>query len=187
VTETASDSELLRLSAEGDRAAFTSFMNRYAAPVHRFLVALGANEDDAEDALQECFISAWRGAGTYRGRGSARAWLFTIARHAHRRQYRRRVGEPAQVESLEVLGERAGWGTPADFTAAFEAAEELNWVLGQLPKEEREVVVLRDLEGLTGAETANVLGVSVASMKSRLHRGRLRLMGVLRRGEGARG
>ena len=78
---------------------------------------------------------------------------------------------------------RAG-GQPASAAARFEAAEELRWALARLPEAERDVVVLRDLVGMDGQETADALGLSLAAMKSRLHRGRLRLMSVLRGTEG---
>ena len=158
-------------------------MDRYTASVYRFLVSLQAASDDAEDALQECFVSAWRSAATYGGSGSARGWLFSIARNALRRQHRRKVGEPDEMEPLEQLGARAGWGASSDFSVRFEVEDELEWAMGQLPREEREAVTLRDLEGLTGEEAAEALGLSLAAMKSRLHRGRLHLMGVLRAAE----
>ncbi len=158
-------------------------MDRYTASVYRFLVSLQATSDDAEDALQECFVSAWRSAATYKGSDSARGWLFSIARNALRRQHRRKVGEPDQMEPLEQLGAKAGWGASPDFSVRFEVKDELTWAMGQLPREEQEAVTLRDLEGLTGGETAEALGLSLAAMKSRLHRGRLRLMGVLRAAE----
>ena len=91
------------------------------------------------------------------------------------------------MESLEALGARAGWGASDDFDWSFELRDEIGWALGRLPEEEREVVVLRDLEGFSGAEAAEMLGVSVAAMKSRLHRGRLRLMSTLRDREGPDG
>jgi RNA polymerase sigma-70 factor, ECF subfamily len=180
VTEDAGDTELLRLCAAGDRAAFGIFMNRHAASVHRFLIALDAGADDTEDALQECFVSAWRSAAMFQGSASARGWLLSIARNALRRQYRRRAGEPEDMESLERLGERAGWGASSDFTVRFEAREELEWALARLSSAEREAVTLRDLHGLSGEEAAEALGLSEAAMKSRLHRGRLRLMALLR-------
>ena len=158
-------------------------MDRHAASVYRFLVSLRAASDDAEDALQECFVSAWRSAATFRGPNSARGWLFSIARNVLRRQHRRRAGEPEVMEPLEKLGERAGWGTTSDFNARFEAEDELEWAMAQLSRQERAVVTLRDLEGLEGEETAEALGLTLAAMKSQLHRGRLRLMGVLRTGE----
>ncbi len=158
-------------------------MDRYTPSVYRFLVSLQAASDDAEDALQECFVSAWRSAATYRGSDSARGWLFSIARNALRRQHRRKVGEPDEMEPLEQLGARAGWGASSDFSVRFEVEDELEWAMGRLPREEREAVTLRDLEGLTGEEAAEALGLSLAAMKSRLHRGRLHLMGVLRAAE----
>ena len=72
-------------------------------------------------------------------------------------------------------------GSQSDFIHRFEVMEELRWAVDQLPEDERQVVVLRDLEGLSGEEAAEVLGLSLAAMKSRLHRGRLHLMGVARR------
>ena len=161
-------------------------MDRHKASVYRFLISLQAVPDDAEDALQGCFVSAWRSAATYRGSDSARGWLFSIARNALRRQHRRKAGEPQEMEPLEKLGERAGWGSESDFNARFEAEAELEWAMGQLSREEREAVALRDLEGLTGEEAAAALGLSVSAMKSRLHRGRLRLMGILRSEGGGR-
>jgi len=175
-----SDAGLLRSAAAGDQSAFRDLVDRHAASVHRFLRSLGANPDDTEDAVQECFISAWKSAATFRGGESARPWLFAIARNAFRRLDRKRVGEPQHFESIDELGERAGWGAGADFTAELEAVEELQWALAHLPAEEREVVVARDIEGLTGVEAAAALETSVAAMKSRLHRGRLRLMATLR-------
>lgn len=163
--------------------AFTSLVERHADPVYRFLRSLGAETADAEDALQDCFVSAWRSAASFTGADSARGWLYSIARNALRRQYRRRVGEPRHTESLEVLGAQAGWGTQSDLLPRLEAISELEWALSQLPTEEREIVALRDLEGLTGPEASEALGITTAAMKSRLHRGRLRLMGLLRRGE----
>lgn len=155
-------------------------MDRHADAVHWLLLSLGAGQDDAEDALQDCFVSAWRSAETFRGKTSVRGWLFSIARNALRRQHRRRVGEPTETEGLDALGAAAGWGVESDFRHRFELREELEWALSKIPPEERQVVVLRDLEGLSGEEAAEVLDLSVAAMKSRLHRGRLRLMGLVR-------
>ena len=156
-------------------------MDRHAGAVHRLLRTLGAGSDDAEDALQECFIAAWRSAATFRGGESARGWLFTIARNALRRQHRRRAGEPAEWDPLEVLGVRAGWGAGSDFSHRLEVEDELRWALARIPDEERQVLMLRDIDGLSGPEAAEALELSVPALKSRLHRGRLHLMAVLRK------
>lgn len=155
-------------------------MDRHLAAVYRLLVSLSGAPDEAEDAAQECFISAWRSAATYEGSGSARGWLFAIARNALRRRHRRRVGEPDVWVTLDALGEQAGWGSVSDFSASLEARDTLERALAKLPAEEREAVELRDLAGFSGDEAAQVLGLSLPALKSRLHRGRLRLMGELR-------
>lgn len=187
MTASVRDPDLLRRSADGDQGAFRIFMDRHSASVYRFLLSLRAVPADAEDALQECFVAAWRSAATYSGAGSARGWLFAIARNAFRRQHRRRVGEPGEMEPLEQLGAKAGWGRSTDFRVHFEAEDELAWAMEQLPPAEREAVTLRDLQGLTGEEAAEALELSLAALKSRLHRGRLRLMAVLRGREGEDG
>lgn len=177
------DVELLERSAAGDRQAFTRFMGRHDADVHRFVASLGAGPDEADDILQECFVAAWRSAGTFRGLGSARGWLFSIARNSFRRHRRRRVGEPEELASLEELGEQAGWGSDDDLVASMEARETILWAMDRLTPEEREIVVLRDVEGLSGEEAADILGIGVAAMKSRLHRARLRLLASVRERE----
>lgn len=179
-----SDSELLERSAGGDRVAFETFVTRYQAPVFRYLLST-TDSDSAEDALQETFIAAWRNASSFRGCDSARAWVFTIARHALSRLHRRRAGEPnrfEQFDDLDVLGCAAGWGLAPveDFSTRIEDRDLLERALRSLAPEDREVLVLRELEGLSGEETAALLDVSVSAMKSRLHRARLRLAANLR-------
>jgi RNA polymerase sigma-70 factor (ECF subfamily) len=153
---------------------------RHQDAVLRFLRLTGGDGPDAEDALQETFLTAWRAAGTFRGEAGARAWLLTIARHALSRLRRRRSGEPQALVPLEALGLEAGWGG----TTPFQAVEDrvaLEAALARLEPEEREVILLRDIEGFSGAEAAQILGLAVPALKSRLHRARLRLMSLLRR------
>lgn len=135
----------------------------------------------AEDALQETFLAAYRGAAGFRGEGRVRGWLFTIARHCATKSAR----DPAHLESneekLEVLGARAGWGSdPEHELQAAERRGALLRALDSLSSEDRTVISLHDLEELTGPETAEVLGLPLAAVKSRLHRARLRLMAALR-------
>ena len=86
------------------------------------------------------------------------------------------------MESLEEMGLHAGWGSSSDFSVRLEAVDELQWAMARLTPEEREAVALRDLEGLTGQEAAEILGLTLTAMKSRLHRARLHLMEILREG-----
>jgi RNA polymerase sigma-70 factor (ECF subfamily) len=176
----ADDQALLRSSAAGDRGAFERFVLRHQAPVFRYLRSMAPNEADAEDALQEAFVRAWRSAGTYRGGASARGWILTVARNAVRRSQRRRAGEPASFETVESLGLSAGWGEEQDVLEGLARRDLLRRALGSLPDEDREILVLRELEGFSGDEVADVLGITSAAMKSRLHRARLRLVVALR-------
>lgn len=181
----ASDGELLQRTAAGDPRAFTSFVERHQDAIFRFLTHRTGSVADCEDALQETFLAAYRGCGSYRGEASARAWILGIARNVSRKMYRRRAGEPEGMESLEVLGLQAGWGDPppsSTFLERLEHRDTLEKAMGQLSPEEREILVLRELEGLSGEEAAEVLDLSIPAMKSRLHRARLRLAAAVRGG-----
>lgn len=183
------DAELLAQTATGDRPAFDRFVERHQAAVLRLLRAGAASEADAEDAFQEAFIAAWRSAASFRGGITARGWILTIARNALHRQYRRRVGEPADFVPLDDLEREAGWGAEDPPDALFERLEDrasLERALGDLAPADREVLVLRDLEQLSGDETVAVLGITLRAMKSRLHRARLRLAAALKEGSRAK-
>ena len=153
-------------------------MHRHYDACLRYVESLASSRQDAEDALQEAFIAVWRSAGGFRGDESARAWLFTIARNALRRARRLRVGEPAAFEAIEDLGASAGWGTGPDGPSLDRLADRqlLERSLRGLSSEDREILLLRDVEGFSGGEVARLLDLTLSAMKSRLHRARLRLV-----------
>lgn len=169
----ADDAELLQRAAAGDDAAFADFVTRHQAGVWRRARALTGLDVDAEDLLQETFLHAWRGAATFRG-GSARAWLLTIAGHAWQRLGRRgwRESTVDDLDTLESLGVRAGWGSDDDRTDRIDA---IGAALARLSPGDQRILTLRDIEGVSGEETAALLGLSLQATKSRLHRARLRL------------
>jgi RNA polymerase sigma-70 factor, ECF subfamily len=173
-----SDAEILRRTAAGDASAFELLVARHEAAVYRYIRALVQVEDRLDDALQETFIAAWRGAAGFRGESGARAWLLQIARRATLRQYRRHAGEPRHHASLETLAVEAGWSDVSrDPLAERLAARELVEAgFRGLSTEDREILVLRDLEQLTGEEAAATLGITLPAQKSRLHRARLRFL-----------
>lgn len=180
------DVDLIQRTAAGDREAFERLVERHQAAVYRFVRALGPDSASSEDALQETFLAAWRSAATFRGESSARTWLLTIARNAALRQSRRRAGEPDvdDVAPLDELAIAAGWGASDDPETAAIRGEERAAVaraLDSLGLEERRVLVLRDLEQMTGDEAARILGLTLPALKSRLHRARLRFAAHLRR------
>jgi len=170
------DGSLVARCAAGDRAAFELLVDRHGAALFRFASRRCGAADDAEDAFQDGLLAAWRGASTYRGEAAVRTWLFQVVLHACRRRSRRRAGEPASHAGIEEAEELAAGDADAEAqVAAGQTAATLERALAALPEESREVLLLRDVEGLSGEEAAGVLGLSLAAMKSRLHRGRLEL------------
>ncbi len=184
-----SDAELIAAAAAGDRGAFGALVERYQRPVLHLARALVRDAQEAEDVLQDTFLGALRGAASYRGDAPVSAWLFAIARHAAFRRGRRGAEVATEDLSLEQLGADAGWGQDDVEVAAARAERHalLAAALDTLAADEREVVLLRDGAGMSGADTAAALGLSVAAMKSRLHRARLKLAGALRRRGGDHG
>jgi RNA polymerase sigma-70 factor (ECF subfamily) len=180
---TEDDVEILRRAADGDREAFERIVSRYEASVYRFVCTLTPDRSRAEDALQETFLAAWRGARSFRHESAVATWLFAIARHAVDRQFRRRAGEPSADNQvpLETLGIAAGWGrdNPEESLLRAEQRAIVTRALDGLSDTDRQVLVLRDLEGLDGEEAARVLGLTLTALKSRLHRAQLRFAAAL--------
>jgi RNA polymerase sigma-70 factor (ECF subfamily) len=182
--------DLITRFVSGDRGAFAEVAREHGAAVHRLTRAVARDDALAADAAQEALLAAFRGAASYRPElGPLRPWLLAIAR---REAYRLRDGtadarDLSDDESLVTLGVRAGWSAddPEATLARAEDRERLSWALASLPANDREVLWLRDVEGLSGEETSAIVGVELAAMKSRLHRARLKLMATLREGDTA--
>ncbi len=186
------DARLLAQAAAGEAGAFEVWVRRHRDSVWRFVRSLTRDPAEAEDALQEAFLAAWRGAGAFRGEGSALGWLLTLARHAVYRQHRLRAGEPPQLESLdslETLGLAAGWGDGAGASTLDTLADrqEVARALATLTPAAREVLLLRDVEGLSLEACATALACTLPALKSRLHRARLQFAAGLRRGRHVHG
>jgi len=183
------DRNLLSRVVSGDRAAFDVLIAIHAGAMRSLARAIARDDALADDVTQEALIAAYRGAATYRASaGTLRGWLLAITRNAARRATRCRREEPrAEVEDdLLQLGIHAGWGH-SDPELRLGDAEEIERIVqatGSLSLEDREVLLLRDFEGLSGEEAANALGLAVPAMKTRLHRARLRLLAALRQSEG---
>jgi RNA polymerase sigma-70 factor (ECF subfamily) len=172
----ASDEALLEAVRSGDEQALQTLLERHAPAVYRFGVRLCRDPEDAKDVLQETLLAAARGLRGFRGGASLSTWLFTIARTFCIKKRRRRVGEPADMMPLDAdVASAAQSPTTAPDEAAGdrEVAAALEAAIAALEPMYREVLLLRDVEGLTAPEVATVLGVSVDAVKSRLHRARL--------------
>lgn len=171
----ATDEDLVRRSARGDRGAFDALVARHGAALFRFATRTCGSESEAADALQDALLAAWRGAATFRGEAAARTWLYQVLVHACRRRGRRRAGEPERYASLEDAEAEPGGTAVDERVAARQVGRAVERALAAMSADAREILLLRDVEGLSGAETAAALGVELAAMKSRLHRARLEL------------
>ncbi|MFW6096960.1 MAG: RNA polymerase sigma factor [Chloroflexota bacterium] len=175
---------LLDLIQTGDQAACAECIERHASDVYGLALRLMKNEADAEDVMQETFLSAFQAIDDFEGRSSLKTWLYRIAYNAAMMRLRR----PAPpTDSVEVKLENAqdGYPLPRQFfdwcclpESTFETAEvrgELERAIANLSDTLRGVFVLRELEGLSTQETADTLDVSTDVVKTRLRRARLDL------------
>ena len=175
------DQALIARTAEGDRRAFEQLVERHAAAVLRLATA-ASDPSTAEDVMQQTFLSVYQQAASFRAEASVRTWLLTIARNTAFRLHGKTQREDLVEEPLTQLGVQAGWGSddPEAIAIASERKGALRTAMASLSAEDQEVLILRDLEGLRGSEAAEVLGISLRALKSRLHRARLRLAASLR-------
>jgi RNA polymerase sigma-70 factor (ECF subfamily) len=172
----ATDEELLEAARAGDEEALEALLARHEQRVFRFGLRMCGNEEDARDVLQETLLAAFRGVRQFRGDAQLSTWLFQVARSFCTKARRRGVGEPARHEPLESAAARevsVPASAPDDRAHAREMARVIQEALLALPEGQREVVLLRDVEGLTAEEAAAVVGIEVAALKSRLHRARM--------------
>jgi RNA polymerase sigma-70 factor (ECF subfamily) len=169
------DQELLAAARAGDRAALEALLDRHQAQIYRFGMKMCRDPEDAKDVLQDTLLAMARGVRDFRGGSSISTWLYTVARSFCIKKRRRSKFAPG--EELALAGEAEHVVDPARgpdaALAGAEVERALEQAIGALEPAYREVLVLRDVEGLSAAEVADVLGLSVQAVKSRLHRARL--------------
>lgn len=168
------DEELIDAAREGDRSAIAELLSRHEQQIYRFGLRMCGHPEDAKEVLQETMLAMARSLPEFRGHSSVATWLYAIARSFCIKQRRLHKGEPAHLDPLDdaanVAAER---GSPEELAASREVDRAVEEAIAALPPEQREVLVLRDAEGLTAPEVASVLGVGVDAVKSRLHRARV--------------
>jgi RNA polymerase sigma-70 factor, ECF subfamily len=177
VTE-AGDLALIDAARTGDRGALEALLDRHQRRVYRFGLKMCRDPEDAKDVLQETLLAVARGLKDFRGAASVSTWLYTIARSFCIKKRRRSKFAPEQEASLgSEEGSPARYiadpaRSPDESLASRQVEAVLQEAIGALAPMYREVLVLRDVEGLTAPEVAEVLGISVEAVKSRLHRAR---------------
>src|SRR5229473_2939365 len=181
------ESELVTELQAGSETAFDWLVTHYHGPVYNLILSMLGDTSDAADGTQEVFLKAFRGIRCFRQGSSLKTWLYRIAlREAlnHKRWFKRHLQKnisiDAEVEEgrsaieIEDLG-----ATPFDQLAAHEIQQAVQQALQEIPEVFRGAVILRDLEGLTYEEIAEVLECSVGTVKSRILRGRRALKELL--------
>ena len=146
--------------------------------------------EEAQDLVQETFVQAWRKWDQFAGRSDPVVWLYTIARHACQRMHRKRSGEPAKIESLDapnLFGQSRMAIVPSgidefDDHVRREQRDAVGAAITALPEEFRMALVLKDIVGFSVAEVASILDLKQATVKTRVHRARMRLRDVIARG-----
>jgi RNA polymerase sigma-70 factor (ECF subfamily) len=170
------------LAQQGDRRALDTVVARYQPGLYRIAKYLCGNPARVDDVVQETMLAMVRYLATFRGETSFATWLYTIARRQCARPLSRSKHAP---RSTQPFDEADFEGTLAKDDDPFETLERreqhvaIERALGNLRPDEREILVLRDIEGLSARESADVLGIGLAALKSRLHRARLGLRAQL--------
>jgi RNA polymerase sigma-70 factor (ECF subfamily) len=179
VTGPPSDDQLLAAARQGDNAALETLLERYQPNVYRFGLRMCGSVEDAADVVQESLMAMARSLRVFRGDSSVSSWLYTIARRFCIKKRRRSKFAPAREESLDTSAADAAGRlvdpapNPEQAATNQELASALTHAIDTLDRSQREVLVLRDVEGFTAPEVARILGVSVDAVKSRLHRARV--------------
>lgn len=178
--DTSLDSSLLAAARSGDPAALQELLVQHQAQIYRFSMNMCGHPEDAQDVLQETLIAVARGIRDFRGSSSLSTWLYAIARSFCIKKRRRSKFAPHAERSLADIDDvKSATPDPEAAAVGRELSDALASAIAALEPRHREVLVLRDVEGLNAPEVAEVLGISTEAVKSRLHRARLSVRAAL--------
>lgn len=183
------ETPLVQRAQAGDSVAFGELVRKYEGKVYRLAKNITRNDEDAEDVLQDAFLKAYEHLGNFQGNSKFYTWLVRIAVNEALMKLRKRksdrsvpLDEPVELGEDTVTREIAVWeDNPEQRYSREEMGAILNEAVDSLKPDFRTVFVLRDIEELSTEETADVLGISVPAVKSRLLRARLALREKLTR------
>ena len=171
------EASLLARAQGGDVSAFERLSGAYADRLFMLLLRLLGDRGEAEDVAQEVMLRAWQGIARFRGQSSYFTWLYRIAVNEANRVLEKKARRPAGVSigTHELQLPASAAHDPSRQAENSELRRALVEALAQLPPPLRTAIVLRDVEGLSTQEAAEIAGVSQAAFKSRLHQARLRV------------
>lgn len=177
----AREARLLERARSGDRRALEQLLARASEPAWRWSRGFCRNEDDAADLVQDVLHALLRSLSRFRGDASLSTWTYVVARRAcmRRRQQGSRMGSLDAPESARLRERPDPTPGPARRVEHRQLAEHLERAIASLPLPQREVLVMRDVEGLSASEVGEALGLGERAVKSRLHRARLAVRAAL--------
>lgn len=182
------DAELVIRTQGGDTRSFDELVRRYRERVYRLAFKILRHEDDAAEALQDAFLSAFRGLKNFKAESTFSTWLYRITTNAALMKYRKRRDGHISIEQSQARDEDiqpmelADWSSiPEDELEDRETWDVLMEAVDQLPEDLRVVFYRRDWLEESNAEVAESMGLTVAAVKSRLHRARIQLRDRLNR------
>ncbi|MFJ5778878.1 RNA polymerase sigma factor [Streptomyces sp. NPDC093094] len=170
------DDRLIKAAQDGDVTSLTTVVMESQPHVRKFALSLCASPQDAEDAAQEALIVLYRKIGTLRATGALASWMFRIVRNECLRQLRQFA---ARSDGAAAGPEESAGPSAEDAVLHRLEVRRIAAAVGALPRDQRQVLVMRDVQGLPGRTVARSLGLSDAAMKSRLHRARAALRHAL--------
>jgi RNA polymerase sigma-70 factor, ECF subfamily len=169
-----SDEELVERFQNGDASAFDILVRRWERKLQGAIYRLVGPGDDVRDLSQETLLKAYRGLGTFKKEARFSSWLYQIALNVCRDRMRRTRGKSyVSFDELSEVGEAAGDAGPSalELIEARDLSRQVAAAVAALPEEQREVVVLKEYQGLTFLEIAETLDVPLSTVKTRLYRG----------------
>jgi RNA polymerase sigma-70 factor, ECF subfamily len=168
--KSASDEWLMGQVRSGRRDCLETLVRRYASPLLTYLQRMVGDPHRAEDLFQDAFLAVWDKRRTYRFPNRFRSWLFAIATNRCRQAFRQKRSLPLiSMDAPEAVPVPGGDPTPAEVAVKAETAQWVAAAVARLPDQQRTVLVLRNWNGLSYAEIAEVVGCSEATVRSHMH------------------
>jgi len=182
------DQQLVERAQRGDKRAFDLLVSKYQRKLGRLLSRFIRDSTEVEDVTQEAFIKAYRALPTFRGDSAFYTWLYRIGINTAKNYLvalGRRAPTTTNIDSEEAEGFEDGdqlrdLNTPEDELASKQVAETVNQTLGELPEELRTAITLREIEGLSYEDIANIMNCPIGTVRSRIFRAREAIAAKLR-------
>lgn len=182
VTDKLEDEEIIRRVMAGETDAYGILVIKYRQKIFNLIGRLVYRADDVEDLAQEVFLKAFRKIGSFRFQSSFFTWLYSITLNTCRNYFRGQKPAAIQVdecETAEIVEQASSSETPEEAAHRLERARMVREAMENLPPEQKEALIMCDLEGLSYQDISDILEIPIGTVRSRIFRARLNLRGLL--------